>query len=93
MAKGSFHEDWSDMLERFGHRGTPAAIEDQPFGTHLRVINPVNGAEVIVTVIDRGAEDGELNLSSRAAAALGFDGTAELLIEVLAEQEVYGVGP
>ncbi|HET9811967.1 MAG TPA: hypothetical protein VFP53_09795 [Sphingomicrobium sp.] len=27
--KGSFHEDWSELLERFAHRGTPAAIEDQ----------------------------------------------------------------
>jgi hypothetical protein len=27
--RGSFHEDWNDMLTRFAHRGTPAAIEDQ----------------------------------------------------------------
>ena len=27
--RGSFHEDWNDMLIRFAHRGTPAAIEDQ----------------------------------------------------------------
>jgi len=27
--KGSFHEDWNDMLVRFAHRGTPAALKDQ----------------------------------------------------------------
>ncbi len=26
---GSFHENWNDLLTRFAHRGTPAAIEDQ----------------------------------------------------------------
>lgn len=29
--RGSFHEDWNDLLIRFAHRGTPAAIEDQLF--------------------------------------------------------------
>jgi hypothetical protein len=27
--RGSFHEDWNDLLIRFAHRGTPAAIEDE----------------------------------------------------------------
>ena len=27
--RGSFQEDWNDLLERFAHRGTPAALEDQ----------------------------------------------------------------
>ena len=27
--RGSFNEDWNDLLMRFAHRGTPAAIEDQ----------------------------------------------------------------
>ena len=26
---GSFHGDLSELLERFAHRGTPAALEDQ----------------------------------------------------------------
>jgi hypothetical protein len=27
--RGSFHEDWNDLLTRFAHKGTPAALEDQ----------------------------------------------------------------
>jgi hypothetical protein len=27
VARGSFHEDWGDLLERFGHFGPEAAIE------------------------------------------------------------------
>ena len=27
--RGSFQEDWTDLLERFAHRGTPAALDDQ----------------------------------------------------------------
>ncbi len=27
--RGSFHEDWNDLLTRFAHKGTPAAIDDQ----------------------------------------------------------------
>jgi len=27
--KGSFQEDWDDLLVRFAHKGTPAALEDQ----------------------------------------------------------------
>ena len=33
--RGSFQEDWNDLLERFAHRGTPAALEDQ-----LREVKP-----------------------------------------------------
>ena len=29
MARHSFKEDWSELLERFGHKGTPAALNDQ----------------------------------------------------------------
>ena len=32
--RGSF-QDWDDLLERFGHKGTPAALEDQ-----LRQVEP-----------------------------------------------------
>jgi len=27
--RGSFHEDWNDLLKRFAHKGTPAATEAQ----------------------------------------------------------------
>lgn len=27
--RGSFREDWNQLLERFAHRGTPAANADQ----------------------------------------------------------------
>jgi hypothetical protein len=27
--RGSFREDWNELLERFAHRGTPAATDDQ----------------------------------------------------------------
>ncbi|HET7316393.1 MAG TPA: hypothetical protein VFI88_03080 [Sphingomicrobium sp.] len=27
--RGSFQEDWDDLLARFAHRGTPAELQDQ----------------------------------------------------------------
>lgn len=38
--RGNFHGDSNDLLERFGHRGTPAALEDQ-----LRDIRPKEPAQ------------------------------------------------
>jgi hypothetical protein len=27
--RGSFRENWNELLERFAHKGTPAATDDQ----------------------------------------------------------------
>jgi hypothetical protein len=27
--RGSFHEDWNELLHRFGRKGTPAEFSDQ----------------------------------------------------------------
>lgn len=40
MAKGSFQEDWDELLTRFAHRGTPAAIEEQLDRARREVAGP-----------------------------------------------------
>jgi hypothetical protein len=70
-----------------------ASVAGLPFGSRLRVTNPVNGAVVIVTVVDRGPMDDEINLSASAADALGFDGTATVLVEILYTPPPVAIGP
>ncbi len=70
-----------------------AAVADLPFGARLRVVNPVNGASVEVTVVDRGPAAGRIHLSSAAAAALRFAGRAVVIVEVLSRPELPVLGP
>lgn len=70
-----------------------ASVAGLPFGSRLRITNPINGHSVIVTVIDRGPLDDEINLSASAAEALGFDGKAMVLVAVLYTPPPVAIGP
>lgn len=61
---------------RFDPGALTAAHRRLPCGTRLRVTNTANGAQVVVTVNDRGPYSGGrvLDLAERAAADLGFRG-------------------
>lgn len=70
-----------------------AAVARLPFGTRLLVVNPVNGASVEVTVVDRGPDEGRINLSSGAARTLGFEGKMLVLVDVLSMPLPPSLGP
>ena len=73
--------------ERFDPRALTCAHKTLPLGTKIRVTNPRTGAQVLVTVTDRGPYRGrrELDLSRAAAREVGIlgCGVARVLIEVL----------
>jgi rare lipoprotein A len=70
-----------------------ASVAGLPFGSRLRVTNPVTGASVVVTVIDRGPMDEEINLSASAADSLGFDGMVMLFVDILYTPPPMAIGP
>ena len=59
-----------------------AAHPDLPFGTRVRVVNPANDREVIVTVNDRCRRKGVpfIDLSRAAARELGFLGKGKVKV-------------
>ncbi|MGH9365843.1 MAG: septal ring lytic transglycosylase RlpA family protein [Thermoanaerobaculia bacterium] len=73
--------------DRFDPRALTCAHKTLPLGTKLRVTNPRTGAQVLVTVTDRGPYRGrrELDLSHAAAREVGIigRGVAPVLIEIL----------
>ena len=76
--------------ERYDSRVLTAAHRTLPLGTQIRVTNLDNGKSVRVRVNDRGphVRGRIVDLSSRAAAALGFStGVARVRIEVLGRGE------
>jgi rare lipoprotein A len=76
--------------ERYDSRALTAAHRTLPLGTQIRVTNLDNGKSVGVRVNDRGphVRGRIVDLSSRAAAALGFStGVARVRIEVLGRGE------
>ena len=76
--------------ERYDSRALTAAHRTLPLGTQIRVTNLDNGRSVRVRVNDRGphVRGRIVDLSSRAAAALGFStGVARVRIEVLGRGE------
>ena len=76
--------------ERYDSRALTAAHRTLPLGTQIRVTNLDNGKSVRVRVNDRGphVRGRIVDLSSRAAAALGFStGVARVRIEVLGRDE------
>jgi len=76
--------------ERYDSRALTAAHRTLPLGTQIRVTNLDNGKSVRVRVNDRGphVRGRIVDLSSRAAAALGFStGVARVRIEVLGRGE------
>jgi len=66
---------------------TIAAHRTLPFGTRLRLTNPLSGRSIVVIIQDRGpyVRNRSLDLSRAAAACLGFvrQGTALLDVEIL----------
>ncbi len=70
-----------------------AAADRLPYGSRLQVINPVNGASVVVTVVDRGPGPGALSLSSAAADSLGFEGRLLAIVEILSRPSPPLLGP
>lgn len=76
--------------ERYDSRALTAAHRTLPLGTQIRVTNLDNGKSVRVRVNDRGphVRGRIVDLSSRAAAALGFStGVARVRIEILGRGE------
>ncbi len=73
--------------DRYDPRALTAAHKTLPLGTKIRVTNPRTGAQVLVTVTDRGPYVGrrELDLSKAAAREVGIlsSGVASVVIEVL----------
>jgi rare lipoprotein A len=65
-----------------------AAHRTLPFGTYLRVVNKHNGRDVVVRVNDRGPNvPGRLiDLSPRAAKAIGFDDSGLVSVEIFKVQ-------
>ncbi|MFL6526947.1 MAG: septal ring lytic transglycosylase RlpA family protein [Chthoniobacterales bacterium] len=74
-----------------------AAHDHFRIGTRLRVTRPENGRSVIVRVTDRGVprRKAPLDLCRRAAEELDMirEGTAEVQVEVLPDEQVAGVQP
>ncbi len=60
--------------ERFDNRAYTAAHRTLPFGTHVRVTNPANGASVVVRINDRGpfTRGRTIDVSRVAAEELGL---------------------
>jgi rare lipoprotein A len=71
--------------ERLHHDSLTCAHKTYPFGTLLKVTNPVNGLSVIVKVTDRGpyVKGRVVDLSVRAAKELGIlaQGIAPVIVE------------
>lgn len=76
--------------QRYNRDSMTCAHRTLPFGTKLRVTNPVNGNQVIVTVTDRGpyVRGRVIDLSYAAASRLGTlrTGVAMVQIEILPEE-------
>ncbi|MFQ5568536.1 MAG: hypothetical protein ACE5G0_02610 [Rhodothermales bacterium] len=70
-----------------------AAVPRLTPGSLLRVINPAKGTVVIVTVVDRRPDLGNIFLSPAAADALGVEGGVLVFVEVLSEPPPTAIGP
>ncbi len=70
--------------ERLYNDSLVCAHKTHKFGTLLRVVNPANGKEVIVKVIDRGpyVKGRIIDLSIRAARELGILSQGVAMVEV-----------
>lgn len=73
--------------ERYDIKKFTAAHRTLEFGTKVKVINPVNGRHVVVTITDRGpfVEGRIIDLSKAAAAEIGLmrKGVGKVRIEVI----------
>ena len=88
-----FHGKLTASGKRFNMYAFTCAHRTLPFGTKLRVTNPVNNKSVIVTVTDRGpfVPGREIDLSYAAAKKIGIinSGTARVKIEYIGMDEGY----
>lgn len=87
------HGQYTSSGVRYDKDHLTAAAARLAFGTRLRVFNPVNGTSVEVTVVDRGAVDGRLHLSSGAAAALDVSGISMVIVQVVSVPPPTAIGP
>ena len=71
--------------ERMNPGSLTAAHRSLPFGTKVRVTNRNNGRSVVVRINDRGpfTRGRVIDLSNAGARALGFSGTAPVVLAVL----------
>jgi rare lipoprotein A len=71
--------------EKFNPDELTAASKKLPFGTLLKVTNPITRATVTVRINDRGpfVAGRDLDLSAAAARALGIAGIGKVTMEVL----------
>ena len=71
--------------ERANPRGMTAAHRSLPFGTRVKVTNKRNGRSVVVRINDRGpfVRGRVIDLTTAAARAIGFSGTAPVSLAVL----------
>jgi len=70
--------------ERVNPRALTAAHRTLPFGTRVRVTHKKNGRSVVVRINDRGpfVRGRVIDLTPRAAAALGFSGLAPVTLSL-----------
>lgn len=71
--------------EKVNPHSLTAAHKTLPFGTRVRVTNENNGRKVIVKINDRGPfrQGRVIDVTPAGALALGFDGLAPVIIEVI----------
>ena len=81
---------WEDKLDASGNKfnaiGWHAAHKTLPLGTLIRVTNPKNHRSINITINDRGpfVPGRDLDLTLGAGTLLGFQGSGQLYMEVLA---------
>ena len=83
-----FHGRLTANGERFDMNAMTAAHKTLPFGTFVRVINPVNGRTITVRINDRGPfiKGREIDLSRGAAERIGMiqSGHARVQLDIVA---------
>lgn len=70
--------------ERFNRNALTAAHRRLPFGTRVRVVNVLNGRQVVVRINDRGpfVRGRNIDVSEGAARALGFIGRGHTPVRI-----------
>jgi rare lipoprotein A len=77
---------------RYNPEKLTAAHSTLPFGTRVRVLNPANSKEVVVTVNDRckKRKTPHIDLSRAAAKELGFLGKGLVKVQIIPLEEEAG---
>lgn len=87
VASYYYHGHTTANGEAYNPDGLTAAHKTLPFGTKVKVTNPLNGKSIIVRINDRGpfTKGREIDLSRGAAKAIGIinQGVARIIMEVL----------